>query len=1205
MNDKLKLISITSFFFLPILLMAQMNSEKIGFPNRSKTLDPLVMFQKPPAGYGEVPFFWWQGDSLTREKLTWQLDELSQKSISSLQVNYSHTDDRKGLFWGSTLPSKPALFTKEWWSLFGWFMEEANKRGMTVSLSDYTLGVGQGFAIDEVRKEYPEIAGYKLGIEKIECKNGEIISKKFNHLPISVIAYPVDQSGKFKPGEPFDLLGKMKGTNLNWKNPGGNWLILSVYKERKPDSYSPIHPLSGKEYVAHFFQPFEDHFPEQSKKGLNFFFSDELNFNIKGFLWSEHLQSEFIRRKGYDLAPLLAHLFENIGDITPKIRMDYNDVFVSLSEECFFEPVYNWHEERGLIYGCDHGGRGKTVDEFGDYFRTQRWNQAPGTDQPRLGKDIIKTKVASSIAHMYERPRAWLEGFYSSGWSTSSAEVADAVFANFMMGHTLLSLHGLYYSTPDSRWEWAPPCNHYRMPYWAEMETLLKCTERLSYLLSQGYHRADVAVLYPVEPVIAGYGNAAVKCAFDVAETLYSDGIDFDFMDYESLSRATLNSNKLCVSGEEFSILVIPSMKAIRHSSLLKALAFKKAGGIVIGLGDLPEATELEGKNSNQVKGIIKDLFDSSSVGEGVGKVMKNSEEVRSYIDEEFLRDFFMCDHSPSRQNPVYITHRKIGEKDYYAVYNADKDKECFFRAKGAVELWDPWSGETKPLSVSRIVPEGTYLYLPLAAKEVQILVFDRNKQAVIDEKKILSTTKVDIPLDQSDWNFEILPVLNNKFGDFHWPGTDTKIGAEVRYLMYHQSEERLAPKKMTLAQKWREEPYGYTSRFRLWQGLKTPLTESELFEKVDCSFSDDSLTYSLRYGVLNDPGHQGYHGLKMEMYDDFLRLGKLRYTGTGTVREAFPSGNHYYLSTYVYAPEEAIYKIEHGENLPSSFYLNRIKVEKGTVRIKLNKGANELILHYDKPGNSYLVFLNPAKEGLRVLETEAEKPLSMRWNGDLSMLHYDLSSKENQNGYYRFQSAPGLNEIIFWAYGDHVKVWAGNKPCKLTASDERVDGLRKFRAIIKSQDRHSLPVLIEIRGLKKGFSGGAAFPYPIEQRCSKGLFDLQDWAQCDGLRCYSGGAIYSKTVNLTEDQLSSTMFLNLGEVISTARVTINGQEVGVKVAYPYEFEIGKYLKPGKNEIRIIVYNTAGNHYITVPTPYLGKPKAGILGPVQLSKIEK
>ena len=138
---------------------------------------------------------------------------------------------------------------------------------------------------------------------------------------------------------------------------------------------------------------------------------------------------------------------------------------VSLSEENFFIPVYQWHEDRNLIYGCDHGGRGKDVSEFGDYSRTQRWNQAPGCDQPNLGKDIIKNKVASSIAHLYKRPRVWLEGFHSSNWDTNTANLTDATFANFVMGQNLLSLHGFYYSTMGGWWEWAPPCNHTHMPY--------------------------------------------------------------------------------------------------------------------------------------------------------------------------------------------------------------------------------------------------------------------------------------------------------------------------------------------------------------------------------------------------------------------------------------------------------------------------------------------------------------------------------------------------------------------------------------------------------------------------------------------------------------------------------------------------------------------------------------------------------------------
>lgn len=164
-----------------------------------------------------------------------------------------------------------------------------------------------------------------------------------------------------------------------------------------------------------------------------------------------------MRRKGYDILPQIDALFVDLGDSSVKVRMDYNDVRVALSEENFFIPVYEWHQRRGLLFGCDHGGRGRDVGEFGDYFRTQRWNQAPGCDQPMLQKDIIKNKVASSISHLYERQRVWLEGFHSSEWSTNSAQLTDAIFANFAMGQNLLSLHGLYYTTMGGWWEWAAP----------------------------------------------------------------------------------------------------------------------------------------------------------------------------------------------------------------------------------------------------------------------------------------------------------------------------------------------------------------------------------------------------------------------------------------------------------------------------------------------------------------------------------------------------------------------------------------------------------------------------------------------------------------------------------------------------------------------------------------------------------------------------
>jgi hypothetical protein len=222
--------------------------------------------------------------------------------------------------------------------------------------------------------------------------------------------------------------------------------------------------------------------------------------------------------------------------------------------------------------------------------------------------------MASSISHLYERPRTWLEGFYGSGWGTSSEEVADATFANFAMGHNLLSLHGLYYTTHGSWWEWAAPDNHFRQPYWENMGDFLKCTERLSYVLSQGHHRCDVAIVYPVAPTEASLkGKKSTETAFSIARDLYPSGIDFDFMDFESLNRCQIKDKELNVSGEKYKILILPALSAVRYSTIVKALDFYRSGGIVLAVGALPEASDRIGGNDEQLQSMIREMFGTTS----------------------------------------------------------------------------------------------------------------------------------------------------------------------------------------------------------------------------------------------------------------------------------------------------------------------------------------------------------------------------------------------------------------------------------------------------------------------------------------------------------------------------------------------------------------------------------------------------------------
>ena len=98
-------------------------------------LDALPGFKNPPPGYGEVPFWWWSGDSLERDRLLWQIEELHKKGITGMQVNYIHKDSRG---W-PTYPADPEIFSDPWWNMWKFAADEAGKRSMGLGMSGYTI----------------------------------------------------------------------------------------------------------------------------------------------------------------------------------------------------------------------------------------------------------------------------------------------------------------------------------------------------------------------------------------------------------------------------------------------------------------------------------------------------------------------------------------------------------------------------------------------------------------------------------------------------------------------------------------------------------------------------------------------------------------------------------------------------------------------------------------------------------------------------------------------------------------------------------------------------------------------------------------------------------------------------------------------------------------------------------------------------------
>ncbi|HPO12637.1 MAG TPA: glycosyl hydrolase [Candidatus Hydrogenedentes bacterium] len=1230
-----------------------------GYPSSNTGLDPKQGFAAPPHGYGEVPFWWWTGDPLDKERLLWQLDQLQAVGCPGVQINYAHDPSM------TTYAVEPPIFSEAWWDVFSWMAGECRKRNMGIGLSGYTIDwPGRGNLFRKIGITDGSLRGASLAMEKKSVEGGIALEWLLPEPPVSVMAYHYNKK-TLKTGSDTDLRPFMKDQTLIWTPPKGRWEVVAVFPKTEPYSVDPMRPESGKKTIEKFFQPFVEHCPGDAAKALNYFFQDELNFGLEGWLWNDRFTEEFAKRKGYDILPLLPALFVNIGPITPKVRLDYSDVMVALSEECYFKPIFDWHWQRGLIYACDSGGRGQNPLEFGDYFRAVRWYTAPGHDTPGGKADLRKNKVSSSISHLYQRPRVWLEGYHSLGWGATPAAIFDSTCRNFLYGANLLNLHGLYYTTHGSFWEWAPPCYHFRMPYWEHMRGFFNYFERLSYLLSQGVHHCDVAVMYPVAPMEADMGGeVARELAFKTGCDLFEKhGLDFDFMDFESLARAEIRDRQLCVSGEAYRVLILPGMRALRYSTLRKAIEFYRAGGVVLAVGALPEASDRMGGNDPELDAVVKEMFgvtaavhatdkkadvQKNSAG-GFGAAAASAASLAEIINSAIPRDFIP-------EGPAQVLHRHIGSYDVFMVMGAAKNSSCFFRAKGNVELWNPWTGERRPVLTRCEEQGGTRVQMPLDTADAQIIVFspdpsgpavahcDLDEVASVeqsgDKTKVVGyanspgTKRARVivggkeqtlqgeaqpsapPLElEGPWEFELKPVMNNRWGDFRLPVVDTVIGPEARRFAYAEEQTPnpgwQAPATDTST--WRKETHSFGQRF--WKLGPLPADadmsalEKELakLNQVDAAkpvsvngreYAWQPYAYSTRWGVEGDPGPQGHHGLKEKVSDDFIALGKPDYTGIEIEYQPEPGGTRYYLWTTARAGKAGNAKIRLGGLQPGAVYINESALQLGAEIVALHEGANPVLLRFDQPGRTHFVL------EMESAATQKEKtPLAMSWYDNPGVVAFDaLPERKTPAGWYRFVSPPGLNKMRFAVHGN-AQVWAEGTPMTLIRGDAAPDGARAYEAVVANPSPKAVVVALRIEQ-DRGYYGGAVFPGPVRLECSPGEIETGDWANVGVLEHYSGGAWYRKTVTLTDEQCRGRVMLNLGNVVATAEVHVNGTKAGLCLTPPWKMDISSFVKPGENRIEILVCNTLSNHYGTIPTHYRGSPLSGLLGPVTIETMQ-
>lgn len=117
----------------------------------------------------------------------------------------------------------------------------------------------------------------------------------------------------------------------------------------------------------------------------------------------------------------------------------------------------------------------------------------------------------------------------------------------------------------------------------------------------------------------------------------------------------------------------------------------------------------------------------------------------------------------------------------------------------------------------------------------------------------------------------------------------------------------------------------------------------------------------------------------------------------------------------------------------------------------------------------------------------------------------------------------------------------------------------------------------------------------------------LFDWKENKDLKYNSKPTLYKSTFEIESVESNSKYYLDLGEVLYSADVVINGKFVGSSIYKPFNLDITSFIKPGNNTISVTVTNAAYNDFVgqaengeKVFKKLKGEStmSAGLLGPV-------
>ena len=604
-------------------------------------------------------------------------------------------------------------------------------------------------------KQSLKVSGIELfseaRVDQYEGKNGEVwrISKSTTkeQIPDSVCV-PFNKI--------IDLTSKLdKNGKLHWEVPKGNWTIIRFGhtstghqnetggggKGLECDKFNPdAIKLQFYKWFGEFYRQVDS---STIKQVLQFFHVDSWECGSQN--WSPVFRSEFKKRRGYDLYPLLpvmAGIPIGSADISEGVLHDVRETIAELVNDNFYVSLAKLAHRKGVQFTAESVAPTMESDgmlhyKSADVPMGEFWLRSPTHDKPNDMLDAI------SGAHIYGKNIVQAEGFTElrMAWDEHPGMLKTLADRNFALGINRLVYHvfthnpwmdrkpgmtldpiGLYFQR-DQTW-------------WKQARAWVSYAKRCQALLQMGKPVVDIAVftgddfprrailpnrLVDVLPGIFGKeiverekkrlrneGSLTVQSPQGVTHsaniTDAGDWIDplhgYKYDSYNADALLHLSNVQYGIiqlsTGVHYRLLVIPgkaktSPGVHSWSSQKRITKLLYDGAMILSEDDSPDYNDsLAGGDR------IRSILDVRSIGKG--HVVVGPYDRNSFGPIGIAPDFLATDANGGRAERIAWTHRRGNDFDIYFLSN-QKDSSQFInvslRVSGQIpEIWNPTTGE-------------------------------------------------------------------------------------------------------------------------------------------------------------------------------------------------------------------------------------------------------------------------------------------------------------------------------------------------------------------------------------------------------------------------------------------------------------------------------------------------------------------------------